>query len=71
MHYCKYCIISILIIHFHRGEEPVLSNMDISTGHMVLVIHKPIKIVFLKIRNNHAYKIRHAFISGLYGRSFK
>lgn len=24
--------------YFLRGEEPVLSNMDISTGHMVLVI---------------------------------
>jgi hypothetical protein len=30
-------IMSVLLIIVHRSEEPALTNMDISTGHMVLV----------------------------------
>jgi 3-hydroxymyristoyl/3-hydroxydecanoyl-(acyl carrier protein) dehydratase len=28
---------NVLVIIVHRSEEPALTNMDISTGHMVLV----------------------------------
>jgi len=28
---------NVLLIIVHRSEEPALTNMDISTGHMVLV----------------------------------
>jgi hypothetical protein len=33
----EYFIVNVILIVVHRSEEPALTNMDISTGHMVLV----------------------------------
>jgi len=52
----KYITWNVILVTVHRSEEPALTNMDISTGHMVLVsvsiFHHEMKTYIGPVKHN-------------------